>query len=274
MMDPSATDDFDAGSGDMFAGFDIMDVDVDTLLREAFPEAAGPWELRSGSLDPKTPVSDGHSSSNPVNNIFPGFFSFDTQSWGANISLDMNTALAPTWSPLAQPASFESAAGQPPLMDIDSEPAVPMVLPAYQGITGSETIGSRCPINTAAVAAAPTPPGARMNGTQPNVSRSQPPSGQPAYKPLLPAIDTTDTSPSGTHSIAIPPLASRTSTALDRPYGIQGPIIPAARPSIAGPSKEEWAAMKTTIKGLYIDFNLPLRDVILVMEKRHGFRAT
>jgi hypothetical protein len=38
--------------------------------------------------------------------------------------------------------------------------------------------------------------------------------------------------------------------------------------------KLEWESKKDTIKGLFIDLKLPLKDVMKIMSKEHNFHAT
>lgn len=46
------------------------------------------------------------------------------------------------------------------------------------------------------------------------------------------------------------------------------------RQSVSWVGGDEWDPWRTTIQDLYQTQNLPLKDVMKVMEEEHGFRAT
>src|SRR5271170_867287 len=48
----------------------------------------------------------------------------------------------------------------------------------------------------------------------------------------------------------------------------------ASMPSRQPPTPEEWEGQKSNIARLYIDQEMPLRDVMALMERSYGFRAS
>lgn len=63
------------------------------------------------------------------------------------------------------------------------------------------------------------------------------------------------------------------------PFGLQD-AGPPSKLSIAPPGREKWASkdnwtrLRPTIKCLYVDEGRKLKDIMAIMEKEHGFKAT
>jgi len=55
---------------------------------------------------------------------------------------------------------------------------------------------------------------------------------------------------------------------------VREPVKKASRGRTKYPSQDDWDRHRNEIKRLYVDKNLPLREVARQMEKRFRFRAT
>ncbi|KAK1977491.1 hypothetical protein LZ30DRAFT_601143 [Colletotrichum cereale] len=91
-------------------------------------------------------------------------------------------------------------------------------------------------------------------------------------QPFDPTADCTD-------FIALPGLSTLPQDFKFRPFSTSLPIntapITINQPRVLRPeSQEDWDAKKDVIRCLYLDENLPLKEIIDVMSKEHSFAAT
>jgi len=276
-MDPFAAD---AGCY-VSSDFDNLVVDVDAVVRDGFP----PEHARGGDVffshrDKLSLAGHVNSPPNQTTHILPDHISPHVQGFTGDACLENTAAFSVSGFPSTAAATFDIVACSA-LDLIASAPSAPgealpptVCQPCQVGPPGIGAAGPLCPIHIGDDAARVELPCALMDDAPLNASQSRPFPDHPGCGTRLSTPGITKASCPSTGSAVVPTAVGSRALSGRRHHRNQEPSLPLALSIKAGPTKSEWEAMRTTIEKLYLDFNLPLRNVMSNMEERHGFRAT
>jgi hypothetical protein len=76
------------------------------------------------------------------------------------------------------------------------------------------------------------------------------------------------------HSSAVPIVTSGVAACMPASGFTAASFHAPPQPQPMHPDSAQWQASKHLIEDMYVRRNLPLRDVMALMEARHGFKAT